>query len=104
MTDTEQRVHRDTGDPAPAEREVPADTAALAPLEIAIAAQVRALRRATDLPGVTAGDFRYSRFAEGDPLISPHPYTGAGTMRRRPPHSQPLEFGSPAPSLLCHCV
>jgi DNA-binding XRE family transcriptional regulator len=49
MTETEQRVHRDTGDPAPAEREVPADTAALAPLEIAIAAQVRALRRATGL-------------------------------------------------------
>jgi glycine/D-amino acid oxidase-like deaminating enzyme len=35
----------------------------------------------TDLPGVTPGDFRYSRFAEGDPLISRHPYTGAGTMR-----------------------
>ena len=36
---------------------------------------------ATDLPGVTARDFRYSRFAEGDLLTSPHPYTGAGTMR-----------------------
>jgi sarcosine oxidase, subunit beta len=35
----------------------------------------------TDLPGVTPGDFRYSRFAEHDPLISRHPYTGAGTMR-----------------------
>jgi glycine/D-amino acid oxidase-like deaminating enzyme len=36
---------------------------------------------ATDLPGVTAGDFRYARFAEGDLLRSRHPYTGAGTMR-----------------------
>lgn len=35
----------------------------------------------TDLPDVTAQDFRYSRFAEGDLLTSPHPYTGAGTMR-----------------------
>jgi glycine/D-amino acid oxidase-like deaminating enzyme len=35
----------------------------------------------TDLPGVTPGDFRYSRFADGDPLVSRHPYTGAGTMR-----------------------
>jgi len=35
----------------------------------------------TDLPGVTAGDFRYARFAEGDLLRSRHPYTGAGTMR-----------------------
>jgi sarcosine oxidase subunit beta len=35
----------------------------------------------TDLPGVTADDFRYSRFAEGDLLTSAHPYTGAGTMR-----------------------
>jgi sarcosine oxidase subunit beta len=35
----------------------------------------------TDLPDVTAADFRYSRFAEGDPLTSPHPYSGAGTMR-----------------------
>jgi sarcosine oxidase, subunit beta len=35
----------------------------------------------TDLPGVTPSDFRYSRFAEGDPLTSAHPYTGAGTMR-----------------------
>jgi sarcosine oxidase subunit beta len=35
----------------------------------------------TDLPGVTAGDFRYARFAEGDLLCSRHPYTGAGTMR-----------------------
>jgi sarcosine oxidase, subunit beta len=35
----------------------------------------------TDLPGVTAGDFRYARFADGDLLRSRHPYTGAGTMR-----------------------
>jgi sarcosine oxidase, subunit beta len=35
----------------------------------------------TDLPGVTARDFRYSRFAEGDLLTSAHPYTGAGNMR-----------------------
>ena len=49
MTDTQPRVHRDTGDPAPAEREVPSGTPALPPLELAIAAQVRALRRATGL-------------------------------------------------------
>jgi sarcosine oxidase, subunit beta len=35
----------------------------------------------TDLPGVTSGDFRYRRFAEGDPLSSRHPYVGAGQMR-----------------------
>jgi sarcosine oxidase subunit beta len=35
----------------------------------------------TDLADVTPSDFRYSRFAEGDLLTSPHPYTGAGTMR-----------------------
>lgn len=35
----------------------------------------------TDLPGVDAADFRFSRFAEGAPLVSPHPYTGAGEMR-----------------------
>lgn len=35
----------------------------------------------TELPGVTPGDFRYSRFAEDDPLTSRHPYTGAGQMR-----------------------
>jgi sarcosine oxidase subunit beta len=35
----------------------------------------------TDLPDVTAADFRYSRFAEGDLLTSPHPYAGAGNMR-----------------------
>jgi sarcosine oxidase subunit beta len=36
---------------------------------------------ATNLADVTALDFRYSRFAEGDLLTSPHPYVGAGTMR-----------------------
>lgn len=36
---------------------------------------------ASDLPGVTPSDFRYSRFAEGDPLTSRHPYTAAGQMR-----------------------
>jgi sarcosine oxidase subunit beta len=36
---------------------------------------------ATTLADVTATDFRYSRFAEGDLLTSPHPYAGAGTMR-----------------------
>lgn len=36
---------------------------------------------ATALPDVTASDFRYSRFAEGELLTSPHPYVGAGTMR-----------------------
>ncbi|MGI5218145.1 NAD(P)/FAD-dependent oxidoreductase [Nocardia sp. CA-290969] len=35
----------------------------------------------TDLPGVDPDDFRYSRFAEGAPLVSPHPYVGAGEMR-----------------------
>jgi sarcosine oxidase, subunit beta len=35
----------------------------------------------TALPGVTAGDFRFSRFAENEPLVSAHPYTGAGQMR-----------------------
>ncbi|MFB7720704.1 NAD(P)/FAD-dependent oxidoreductase [Nocardia sp. NPDC056100] len=35
----------------------------------------------TDLPNVEAADFRYARFAEGQPLISPHPYLGAGEMR-----------------------
>ena len=35
----------------------------------------------TDLPGVTPGHFRYSRFAEDDPLISRHPYAGAAQMR-----------------------
>jgi glycine/D-amino acid oxidase-like deaminating enzyme len=35
----------------------------------------------TELPNVDPGDFRYSRFAEGDPLVSLHPYEGAGEMR-----------------------
>lgn len=35
----------------------------------------------TDLPDVDPADFRYSRFAEGKPLLSPHPYAGAGEMR-----------------------
>ncbi|MFE3193735.1 NAD(P)/FAD-dependent oxidoreductase [Nocardia sp. NPDC059240] len=35
----------------------------------------------TDLPHVDAADFRYARFAEGRPLLSPHPYAGAGEMR-----------------------
>jgi transcriptional regulator with XRE-family HTH domain len=53
MTDTEMRVHRDSGDPAPTEREVPGDTPPAPPLELAIAAQVRALRRAS---GLSVGD------------------------------------------------
>jgi len=32
-------------------------------------------------PGVDHRDFRLERFAEGDPLVSPHPYLGAGQMR-----------------------
>ena len=32
-------------------------------------------------PDVPEGDFRLSRFAEGRPLSSPHPYVGAGEMR-----------------------
>jgi glycine/D-amino acid oxidase-like deaminating enzyme len=32
-------------------------------------------------PAVHAADFRLSRFAEGRPLTSPHPYRGAGEMR-----------------------
>ncbi|MET7772481.1 FAD-dependent oxidoreductase [Nocardia sp. NPDC005366] len=35
----------------------------------------------TDMPNVDPHDFRYSRFAEGDPLVSPHPYHGAAEMR-----------------------
>ncbi|MGQ4599790.1 FAD-dependent oxidoreductase [Nocardia sp. R6R-6] len=35
----------------------------------------------TDLPNVNPRDFRYERFAEGDPLVSLHPYAGAGEMR-----------------------
>ncbi|MDD7940116.1 FAD-binding oxidoreductase [Actinomycetospora lutea] len=32
-------------------------------------------------PDIPAEDFRLSRFAEGAPLTSPHPYVGAGQMR-----------------------
>ncbi|MDT7563872.1 MAG: hypothetical protein QOG76_2496, partial [Pseudonocardiales bacterium] len=32
-------------------------------------------------PHVCEADFRLSRFAEGAPLRSPHPYVGAGEMR-----------------------
>lgn len=32
-------------------------------------------------PDVPESDFRFSRFAEGAPLSSPHPYVGAGQMR-----------------------
>jgi sarcosine oxidase, subunit beta len=32
-------------------------------------------------PDVGAGDFRFSRFEEGKPLVSPHPYVGAPEMR-----------------------
>jgi hypothetical protein len=32
-------------------------------------------------PGVPEQVFRLSRFAEGDPLVSRHPYAGAGQLR-----------------------
>lgn len=32
-------------------------------------------------PAVPESDFRLGRFAEADPLRSPHPYVGAGEMR-----------------------
>jgi glycine/D-amino acid oxidase-like deaminating enzyme len=32
-------------------------------------------------PDIPADDFRISRFADGAPLTSPHPYVGAGQMR-----------------------
>ena len=32
-------------------------------------------------PDVDGGDFRLSRFSEGAPLVSPHPYRGAPEMR-----------------------
>ena len=35
----------------------------------------------SNLPHVPESDFRLSRFAEGAPLRSPHPYVGAGEMR-----------------------
>ena len=53
MTDRQLRIHRDTGDPAPTEREVPSGTPHLPGLELAIAAQVRTLRRAA---GLSVGD------------------------------------------------
>jgi transcriptional regulator with XRE-family HTH domain len=49
MTETQVDIHRDTGDPAPRDREVPTDTPPVPGLERAIAAQVRALRRASGL-------------------------------------------------------
>jgi transcriptional regulator with XRE-family HTH domain len=49
MPDASRRIHRDTGDPAPIEREVPSDTPPVPALEVAIAGQVRGLRRATGL-------------------------------------------------------
>lgn len=35
-------------------------------------------------PDIPAGDFRLTRFAEGAPLTSPHPYIGAGQMGKYP--------------------
>ena len=35
----------------------------------------------TDLPNVNQDDFRFSRFEEGDMLLSLNPYEGAGEMR-----------------------
>jgi sarcosine oxidase, subunit beta len=32
-------------------------------------------------PDVNAADFRFERFAQGELLVSPHPYAGAGEMR-----------------------
>jgi glycine/D-amino acid oxidase-like deaminating enzyme len=32
-------------------------------------------------PRIPASDFRFSRFAEADPLVTPYPYVGAGQMR-----------------------
>jgi sarcosine oxidase, subunit beta len=32
-------------------------------------------------PDVDHGDFRWARFARAEPLVSPHPYAGAGQMR-----------------------
>src|SRR5258707_3395697 len=49
MSEPQMRVHRDSGDPAPRDREVPTDTPAVPALERAIAVQVRTLRRATGL-------------------------------------------------------
>jgi ribosome-binding protein aMBF1 (putative translation factor) len=49
----ETGVHRDTGDPAPVEREVPSDTPTGPDLEKVIGKQVRALRKAS---GLSVGD------------------------------------------------
>lgn len=49
MSEPQIRIHRDSGDPAPAEREVPSDAAPRPTLEMTIAVQVRALRRASGL-------------------------------------------------------
>jgi sarcosine oxidase subunit beta len=32
-------------------------------------------------PDIDDADFRWERFANGDLLVSPHPYAGAGQMR-----------------------
>lgn len=53
MTSNLRQTHRDTGDPAPVDREVPQDTTTGPDLERVIAIQVRALRRAT---GLSVGD------------------------------------------------
>lgn len=53
MTTHDPATHRDTGDPAPVEREVPSDTPTGPDLERVIAKQVRALRRST---GLSVGD------------------------------------------------
>ncbi|NMD63450.1 MULTISPECIES: helix-turn-helix domain-containing protein [Rhodococcus] len=53
MTTSKRSVHRDTGDPAPEQREVPADTPTGLDLEKVIAAQVRKLRLAS---GLSVGD------------------------------------------------
>jgi transcriptional regulator with XRE-family HTH domain len=49
MSEPQTRVHRDSGDPAPARREVPSDAPPQPTLETTIADQVRALRRASGL-------------------------------------------------------
>lgn len=49
MSDGPLRIHRDIGDPALCDREVPNNTPPVTTLEGAIAAQVRTLRRATGL-------------------------------------------------------
>ncbi|HEX3545500.1 MAG TPA: helix-turn-helix transcriptional regulator, partial [Mycobacterium sp.] len=49
MSEPQMRIHRDSGDPAPTQREVPSDAASRPTLETTIAAQVRELRRASGL-------------------------------------------------------